>query len=85
MESKQINKVHPILQGVDQLKERYFGEVRGLLDELKNIFNAKPLESVVSEFYTREGIRMDRRKAKRELEKKSSLRKVNRQIEIEFP
>jgi hypothetical protein len=32
---------------MNNLKEKYFGEVRGFLDEIKNIFNSKPLESIL--------------------------------------
>jgi hypothetical protein len=68
------------------LKQKYFAEVKGgLLDEIKNIFNTKPLEPILFEFYKRETAKIDKRKTSKEIEKKSVMRKVNKQVEIDLP
>lgn len=86
LESQRVAKAQHLLKEVGALRQRYFGEVRGgFLDELKSIFNSKPLEPVLTEFYRRETAKIDRRKSSREIEKKSVLRKVNRQVEVELP
>jgi hypothetical protein len=36
-------KIQHIIKEVIALKEKYFGQTKGFLDEIKNIFNAKPL------------------------------------------
>lgn len=82
LESKKVNKVHHIINGMNSLREKYFGEDRGLFDQIKNIFSSKPLESALQQFYKKESAKVDRKKAKRVLDKKSTLRKVNRQIDI---
>jgi hypothetical protein len=59
MERKNKLKTHSILKEVVSLKEKYFGQSKGILDEIKNIFNTKPLEPVLFEFYKQESHRLD--------------------------
>lgn len=82
LEGKKLTKVGLLLAFLNELKQKYFGEVRGIIDEIKSIFNSKPLEPVLHEFYKRESVKMDKTKSSRVLEKKSALRKVNKQVDI---
>ncbi len=44
MESQKIMKSQHIIKEIANLKQKYFAEVKGgFLDEIKNIFNSKPL------------------------------------------
>ena len=85
LESKTITKVQSVRAAVQMLKEKYFGEVRGILAEIKNMFNDKPLEVVLSEYYKQQTAIKEKRKTRRMAEKKVTLRKVNKQIDIDFP
>ena len=86
LESQRVAKAQHVIKEVTALRQRYFGEVKGgFLDEIKSIFNSKPLEPILVEFYKRETAKIDRRKGGKEIEKKSVLRKVNKQVEVELP
>ena len=62
LESCGVGRVEHIWKQVNALRDKYFGESKGLLEEIKNMFTSKPLEPVLTEFYRRESARMDRRK-----------------------
>lgn len=61
-------KSQHIIKEIINLKQKYFAEVKGgFLDEIKNIFNSKPLEPILFEFYKRETAKIDKRKTSKEL------------------
>lgn len=44
LESQKVAKAQHIIKEVASLRQKYFGEVKGgFLDEIKSIFNSKPL------------------------------------------
>jgi hypothetical protein len=60
-----VIKIQHIISQIHHLKEKYFGEAKGILDSIKDIFNSKPLEPVLYEFYQRETAKIDSRKNSR--------------------
>ena len=53
-----------------------------LIDSLKGMFNVKPLEQVVIDFYKRETEKLDKRKENRNVEKKLVIQKLSNEIKI---
>ena len=83
MESKKITKIQPIFTTIDLIKEKYFNQGTGILEEIKHIFiNSKPMEPVLLEFNKRENAKSEKKKQRRWVEKKNVMRKVNQQIGI---
>lgn len=80
LESKGVGRAQQLIRQANQLREKYFGEAKGLVDEIKQIFNSKPLQPILYDFYRWEGGRLDRRKKEKDVQKRQALTKVVRQV-----
>lgn len=69
------------------LREKYLisGANLTIIDSIKEMFNTKPLEQVVVDFYKRETKRLDSRKESRHNEKTAILQKLSSEAQIELP
>lgn len=73
-----------IIREVVILREKYLisGGNLTIIDSIKEMFNTKPLEQVVVDFYKRETKRLDSRKESRHNEKTAILQKLCSEAQI---